>query len=113
MSENKRDIHTNRANHLQKLFKINDDSVLRDKTVRNFIEHFDEKLDELFSKPIAGTFYPNFIGFKEQLRAPLFVFRAYYVDEQYFEILDKKFYIKPIFEEIMRIHSVALKFTDR
>jgi len=111
--ESKRDIHRNRAEHLRELFQIADDSILRDKTVRNFIEHFDEKLDELFSKPIAGTFYPNFIGFKEQLREPLFVFRAYYLDEQYFEILDKKFHIKPIFDEIIRIHNCAIEYIGK
>jgi len=110
VSENKRDIHKNRAKHLRELFEITDDSILKDKTVRNFIEHFDEKLDELFAKPMAGTLYPNFIGFKEQLHAPLFVFRAYYLDEQYFEILDKKFYIKPIFDEIIRINNLAQKY---
>lgn len=110
VSDNKRDIHKNRAKHLREFFEITDDSILKDKTVRNFIEHFDEKLDELFAKPIAGTLYPNFIGFKEHLNAPLFVFRAYYLDEQYFEILEKKFYIIPIFNEIIRINDIALKY---
>lgn len=111
--ESKHDIHRNRAEHLRQLFAIADDSILKDKTVRNFIEHFDEKLDELFTKPIAGTLFPNFIGFKEQLHEPLFVFRAYYLDEQYFEILDKKFYIKPIFDEIIRIHNLAVEYIGR
>src|SRR5690606_3346372 len=56
-------IHRKRAQNLRKMFNVSNASAIKDKNLRNHLEHLDENLDKyLCSKPIVGNIYPAYVG---------------------------------------------------
>lgn len=104
-------IHRLRGEKLREKLLINDDNILKSRTVRNFIEHFDENLDEFLNKPIAGTFFPKRIVFNSnELDEVTFVFKAYIINEFTYRTLDREVCIIPIIKEIYRLHNLLVDF---
>ncbi len=104
-------MHRLRGEKLREKLLIDDDNILKSRSVRNFIEHFDENLDEFLSKPIAGTFLPKSIVFNSsELDEVTFVFRAYIVNGFIYKTLDREVCILPIIKEIFRIHNMLVDF---
>jgi len=104
-------IHRLRGEKLRDKLLINDDNILKSRTVRNFIEHFDENLDEFLNKPISGNFLPKSIVFNSnELDEVTFVFRAYVINEFTYRTLDREVCIIPIIKEIYRIHNLLVDF---
>jgi len=104
-------IHRLRGEKLREKLLIYDDNILKSRSVRNFIEHFDENLDEFLNKPIAGNFLPKSIVFNSsELDEVTFVFRAYIVNEFIYKTLDREVCILPIVKEIFRIHNMLVDF---
>ena len=103
----KQNLHANRGQELKQLLDLSDASPLRDRNLRNKLEHFDENLDVyLNSKPIVGHVIPAYVGGSINSQGvPVHLFRAYYVDTAVFEILGHKFEAQPIVDEICRLHS--------
>ena len=96
--------HEDRGLSLRIQFKVADDSPLRVRNVRNEIEHFDEKLDLYFSRPVVGVIIPQYVGpYRETDGVPGHYFRAYYTDRGIFEVLGNQFPMVPLVEEIARI----------
>jgi hypothetical protein len=58
-------IHRLRGEKLREKLLIGDDNILKTRSVRSFIEHFDENLDEFLNKPIAGNFLAKGIFFTQ------------------------------------------------
>ena len=54
-------LHNVRAIRLRTAFNVEEISILRDRKIRNALEHFDEKLDEFFLLEQAGNFFPTAI----------------------------------------------------
>ena len=110
---NKKDCYQNRGSYLRSIFSITDDNPLKQKDVRNAIEHFDERLDKFTAQTIAGTIYPNFVGMTPDTKGvPFFAFRAYYLDKKCFEVLGEAFYLDPIYCEIVKIHNRLIEFKN-
>lgn len=106
-------IHKLRAEKLRKFLQICQECPLEHRFVRDYAEHFDEKLDTFLSKPIAGNFIPSRIVLdSKELDNATFVFRAYVVNEFKFICLEKQICILPIIEEIHRIHNLLMKFKN-
>lgn len=100
----KNDIFQSRALFLKHHFGVSDSSTLKDRSIRNAIEHFDERLDMYLQTPISGHFCPNYIGKKPQSDRGVYkFFRAFFTDTQEFEIFGEAFLIHPLIEEIIRI----------
>ncbi|MDB4902389.1 MAG: hypothetical protein JWQ63_1670 [Mucilaginibacter sp.] len=103
----KKPIHQNRAKALRDAFDIKDDNPLKDRKVRNFVEHFDENLDEFLAKFPIGVFMPSFVGERppeQQVRTSLF--RAYYVDDHTFHALEHEYAMLPIIKELHGLHQL-------
>lgn len=101
------DLHHARAERLRRAFMIDDVNPLKKRDLRNAIEHFDEKLDLYLAKGIVGNIIPEYVGPESKgTGVPLHVFRAYYVDVGVFEMLGRRYEVKPIVEEIGRIHDL-------
>lgn len=101
------DLHHARAERLRRAFMIDDVNPLKNRDLRNAIEHFDEKLDLYLAKGIVGHIIPEYVGTgPEGAGVPLHVFRAYYVDVGVFEMLGRRYEVQPIVEEIGRIHDL-------
>ncbi|MDZ4183909.1 MAG: hypothetical protein U1D97_02885 [Desulfuromonadales bacterium] len=99
-------IFDSRARFLRDYFDVGDSSPLKDRRVRNAIEHFDERLDLYLQTPISGNFFPNYIGDKPKTDRVIYkFFRAFFTDTQEFEILGESFPIQPLIDEIFRINE--------
>ncbi len=75
-------IHKKRAQKLRRLFGVSDNSPLRNKELRNHLEHLDENLDKyLWSKPIVGNVIPAYVG-QEMTRNEV----PYHFSERFYRI---------------------------
>lgn len=106
--DGKHNLHAERGKTLREKFRIGDESPLKDKRLRDFLEHFDEKLDNyLWDKPVTGHVIPFYVGgLPNSGGVPLHVFRAYYIDVGVFESLGTRYEIQPIVDEIVKIAQV-------
>jgi hypothetical protein len=99
-------LHKKRGQHLCKAFEMNEKSPLKNRSLRNQIEHFDEHMDIFLAEQIAGKFIPKYVGrLPKDDGVPTYIFRAYYTDVGIFEILGKRYEVQPIVDEIYRIHN--------
>lgn len=106
-------VHKLRGEKLRESLQIGQDNVLEHRFVRDYSEHFDEKLDIYLSKSIAGNFIPSRVVFdSNELDEVTFVFRAYVINEFKFICLEKEIVILPIIEEIYRIHNLLIDFKN-
>lgn len=102
-------LHKARGTYLRDKFAINDNSPLKHKTLRDHLEHFDEKLDKHLKGGIVGYVLPKYVGPSlSGNEPPHHLFRAYFVDTAVFQILNEKHEIGPLVEEIYRIHDLLL-----
>ena len=93
--------HRSRAASLRVGFGIGEDSPLRDRGLRNQMEHFDEELDRFCGGPVVGDICPEYVGpFPGESDVPRHVFRAYYTDQAVFEVLSCRHSMQPIVDEI-------------
>lgn len=101
--------HRWRGAELREAFQIAEDNPLKNRDLRNAIEHFDERLDDYLGDGIFGRILPEYIGPTPELDGvPTHIFRAYYVDTAKFQLLDKTYDIQPIASEVARVHSKLL-----
>ena len=108
-----KNIHKLRSNKLRTVFEITDDNPLKNRDLRNAIEHFDERLDKYLSNEIVGNVIPNYVGPKQNNdEVPTHFFRAYYTDTVEFELLGDQFNVEIIIKEIIRVHELLEKFTE-
>ena len=105
--------HKLRGEKLKEALQIETNNPLEDRWVRDYAEHFDEKLDIFLSKPIAGNFVPSRVVLtSEELDEVTFVFRGYVVNEFKFICLEKEIILTPIVQEIYRIHNLLVDFSE-
>jgi hypothetical protein len=97
--------HQNRANNLRQAFDIKDDNPLKDRKVRNFVEHFDENLDDFLAKSPVGVFMPSYVGERPSEEVRTSLFRAYFFDDHTFCALDHEYSMLPIIKELHGLHQ--------
>jgi hypothetical protein len=97
-----------RSEKLRKVYNMNDSSVLKNREMRNSIEHFDEKLDDFLNKFSSGIIMPKYVGPRTFVNDNRTFFRAYFYDEQVFKMLDVEYKIKPIITEIRRLYEILI-----
>jgi hypothetical protein len=102
-----------RAAKLRDVYHVSDSSVLKNRDMRNYIEHFDEKLDDFLKEFISGIVMPQYVGPITYVDDVRIFFRAYFYDKQIFKMLDVEYQIKPIIVEINRIHEILLLQQER
>ena len=104
-------LHKKRGRHLCKAFGMNEKSPLKNRNLRNQIEHFDENMDIFFAKSVAGNFIPKYVGrIPKDGEVTTYIFRAFYTDVGIFEVLGKRYKVQPIVDEIYRIHNKLVGF---
>lgn len=107
-------IHQLRGEKLRNAFSLDDTNPLKNREFRNFIEHFDENLDEFVDGNVAGSIFINRVVFNSaELNEVTFVFRAYVVNEFKFISLSREVFLIPIIKEIYRIHNLLIEFSDK
>lgn len=104
-----REPYRSRAVHLREGLRITDDSPLRNRDIRNHLEHFDERLDVFCREALAGVVLPTYVGpMPDEPDVPKFHFRAYYTDVGMFEILGYRFEVQPLLNEVQVVHDRLL-----
>jgi hypothetical protein len=99
-----REGHEDRGTLLREQFQVSETSPLKSRDLRNAIEHFDEKLDVYFSRAVVGVVIPHYVGpSRAEGDVPGHLFRAYFTDTGIFQVLDKRFEMVPLVDEIIRI----------
>lgn len=107
----KKSIHKDRGRYLSKVFGVEGDSPLMNRSLRNSIEHFDERLDLYLQGGIVGCIFPSLVlPEPEDSDVPHHIFRAYYLREGIFQVLDERYKIQPIVDEVARIHDLLVRF---
>ncbi|WP_369928488.1 hypothetical protein [Xanthomonas sp. NCPPB 2632] len=102
--------HRWRGAELRGALQIADEHPLRNRDLRNAVEHFDEKLDDYLAGGLVGHIVPEYIGpMPTSNGVPLHLFRAYYVDTARFQLLDKSYEIQPIVTAVWDVHKKLLK----
>jgi len=105
--------HETRAKQLRDALDVTEDNPLKNRDLRNEIEHFDEKLDAYLAEGITGHIIPEFVGPRPQSDGmAAHIFRAYYLDVGLFEMLGKCYELQPLAHEIVRVHD-RLVLADR
>ena len=101
--------HASRAARLRNGLGVGERSALRDRALRNKLEHFDEQLDRFCLGLTAGVILPTYVGpMPAEPEVPTNVFRAYYTDAGVFEVLGSRFEIQPLLDAILDLHDVLL-----
>ena len=98
-----------RARKLRQAFDLNEDSPLKDRRLRNALEHFDERLDRYMLADSAGFFFPGpMVGDHQLADDPTgHIFKLVDPKAQCFVLLGEKFYFRPLRKEVSRVHRRA------
>lgn len=97
-----------RGEKLREVYLIDDSNILKNRDMRNLIEHFDEKLDDFLKEFNIGTVMPKYVGPISYVNDARTFFRAYFYDKRIFKIFNVEYKIEPIIEEINRLHEILL-----
>lgn len=105
--------HEWRGKQLRRVFSIHEDSPIKSRSLRDAIEHFDERLDKYLGDGMIGIFLPQYVGPRPPSGSiPGHYFRAYFIDEARFQLLDECYEIAPISEAMQKIHHKLLTFSQ-
>lgn len=109
-----KEVHLLRGERLRESFEIEDGNPLKDRHVRNYMEHFDENLDIYLSPGrIAGNIIPSAVGSNlNNSQGVLHFIRAFHINDWTFEILGNKVKLIPLINEVIRIHILLEKFQE-
>ncbi|MRX68744.1 hypothetical protein SAMN06265349_103286 [Flavobacterium resistens] len=101
--------HKNRGNKLREVYLVNDSSVLKNRDMRNHIEHFDEKLDDFLRKNTTYQVMQKYVGPRIYVDDDRTFFRAYFYDKDIFKMFNVEYEMGPIINEIKRINEILLQ----
>lgn len=108
-----REPHLSRAARLRAGLGVSDGSALRNRDLRNRLEHLDEGLDEFCQQLVAGVIVPTYVGpMGSDSGVPTYLFRAYYTDVGVFEILGYRCHVQPVLDEIRSLHGRLLRCAE-
>jgi hypothetical protein len=105
--------HEARAEELRSNFGLSEASPLHSRTLRNALEHFDERLDKYLASGVFGHIIPEFVGKSGKTEVPTHVFRAYFLDTGEFQLLDEKYSIPPLAEALWSLNESLLEQSGR
>ena len=107
-------IHKLRGEKLREVFKIDNNQNLSNRTFRNYIEHFDEKLDLFLNKSVAGNIVPHKTVYwtSNDINEVTIVFKAYVISEFKFISMDEKIVLPTLVEEIYKVYKQCIEFLD-
>lgn len=101
-----------RSEFLKNEFGLNDSSPLKNRSLRNTFEHFDEKIDIGLLNTLAGTFYPmpviqSHLTIEEEQVGKYF--KLLDIEEKCLVLLNEKFFFEDIQKEVEKIYQISKK----
>jgi len=103
-----RAVHHWRGDILRAAFSVEETSALKDRELRNAMEHFDERLDKYFEEPMVGIVLPHYVGPTPTYDVPGHIFRAFFTDRGVFLLLGVEHELQQLVEEVRRIHNLLV-----
>lgn len=95
-----------RGERLREAFGISESNPLKDRKLRNMVEHFDEYLDDYLRSNFEGQYVPDYFGPSPPgHRGPLKLFRAYFTDIGHFEIFGESYAIAPLVDAMLELNG--------
>ncbi|NGZ19393.1 hypothetical protein G6Z94_19210, partial [Vibrio aestuarianus] len=105
-------IHKKRALKLRQALEITDDSPLKNRKLRNQMEHFDERLDNYLAQDIVGEFIPAYVDFEPlNVGHPVHIFKAFYINRREFVLLGETHKMQYLCKELLRVHELLEQFS--
>ncbi|HCH2798788.1 TPA: hypothetical protein NKT10_004606 [Vibrio parahaemolyticus] len=105
-------IHKKRALKLRQALEITDDSPLKNRKLRNQMEHFDERLDNYLAQDIVGEFIPAYVDFEPlNVDHPVHIFKAFYINRREFVLLGETHKMQPLCKELLRVQELLEQFS--
>jgi len=106
-------IHQLRGEKLKSIYSIDEDNILTNRKFRNFIEHFDENLDQFFNRSVAGQVIPKTIFWNSSdIDSVTYLFKAYVIQDFKFISLSQEIELPKLVEEIYRIYNLSLDILE-
>lgn len=107
-----KELKEKRGEKLRGAFRVDENSPLYNRDLRNACEHFDERLDEYFLEHDSGYFFPSSLLNSHTLADdPMgHIFKLLDLQENCLVLMGEKYYFAPIREEVRRIQRVAKIF---
>jgi hypothetical protein len=104
-----RTLRARRASKLRAAFKLTSASPLKDRRLRDSLEHFDERLDRYLLENDAGAFFPEaLIGDSRIASDPSgHVFKLVDPVKHHFVCMGEVFYYGDLEAEVTRVHEMA------
>lgn len=113
-SKTQRQLKLARGSKLRRAFALTDRSVLRKRELRDFLEHFDERLDRFLLHHDSGYFLPSAqIGDSTLADEPeSHIFKLVDPGAACFVLLGEKHYYADLRKEVERIHQLAIEMDE-
>jgi hypothetical protein len=104
-----------RAARLRQSFELGENSHLKNRKLRDFLEHFDERLDQYLLRNDSGYFFPDaMIGEATLADDPSgHIFKLVDPTALCFVLLGEKHFFEGIREEVFRIYDRAREFDSK
>lgn len=104
-----RQLKDSRGQKLRSAFKVDENSPIYDRELRNAWEHFDERLDNYLLHGQAGMFFPGcIVGSHQDTDEPIsHVFKLLDTESECLVLLGEKYFFSPIRSEVERILQLA------
>jgi len=105
-----KDIHKKRGIKIKSALQTDDTSILKNKNLRDGLEHFDEKLDKYLKENQVGEFiHQDVRANMPSSEIPLHIFKGFYINTRCFVLLGTEYKMIPIITEVERIHDLLIK----
>jgi hypothetical protein len=112
-NEEKNRIHKLRGEKLRELYSVNEDNILTNRKFRNYVEHFDENLDQFLNQPLAGYIYPKVVFVDaNEINSVMHLFKAYVVNQFKFISLNQEIELPTLVEEIYRVYNLTIDYIE-
>lgn len=107
-------LKSNRAKKLREKFNLTEDSPLKERSLRDAWEHFDERLDIFLITNDTGYFFPAPILDSHTLadEPEGRIFKLLDTKSHCLILLNKKYFFKKIKEEVKKVYDYALKANE-
>lgn len=100
-----------RATKLREAFGLTDNSPLKDRRLRDSLEHFDERLDEYLLTNDSGDFFPDALIGDSKVAddRATHIFKLVDPGSSCFVLLGEKYFFQDIQREVYRIYDLAVE----
>lgn len=102
-----------RGSALRECLSIAGGDPLYDRSLRNALEHYDERLDAFLSENGSQNYVTEFYGNRSDLPADSCFLKAFFVDQDVFYVLGEEYSFSPIILSIGELNTKITEYLKR